>query len=165
MLEYLASQGANLDAKDKYGQTPLSIALGDPEGLVYRNRAFGLAAVFVAVADPDEAASRYARYTGLSVEKEGKARKLRSARGELILLPADLVKTKLGAEPPTLPWMAGYALETGDQIYVRSQLEMKVTTHASPVMTAMGVASGRNFGRAEYAASTMRVEAAATFAA
>lgn len=93
--------------------------------LEHRNRAFGLAAVFVAVADPDEAASRYARYTGLSVEKEGKARKLRSARGELILLPADLVKTKLGAEPPTLPWMAGYALETGDQIYVRSQLEMK----------------------------------------
>jgi hypothetical protein len=43
MLEYLASQGANLDAKDKYGQTPLSIALGDPEGLVYRNRAFGRA--------------------------------------------------------------------------------------------------------------------------
>lgn len=43
MLEYLASQGANLDVKDKYGQTPLSIALGDPEGLVYRNRAYGRA--------------------------------------------------------------------------------------------------------------------------
>jgi hypothetical protein len=25
-----------MDAKDKYGQTPVSIALGDPEGLVYR---------------------------------------------------------------------------------------------------------------------------------
>jgi uncharacterized protein len=43
MLQFLASRGADLDAKDKYGQTPLSIALGDPEGLVYRNRAFGRA--------------------------------------------------------------------------------------------------------------------------
>jgi len=93
--------------------------------LDHRNRAFGLAAVFVAVADPDEAATRYARYTGLPVEKDGAARALRSARGELIFLPPELVSAKLGVEPPTLPWMAGYAIETADQIYVRSQLEMK----------------------------------------
>lgn len=43
MIQYLVSQGAHLDSIDKYGQTPLSIALGDPEGLVYRNRAFGRA--------------------------------------------------------------------------------------------------------------------------
>jgi len=36
MIRFLAEQGANLDAKDMYGETPLSIALGDPEGLVYR---------------------------------------------------------------------------------------------------------------------------------
>jgi ankyrin repeat protein len=36
MIKYLAAQGANLEAKDMYGQTPLTIALGDPEGLVYR---------------------------------------------------------------------------------------------------------------------------------
>ena len=36
MIRFLAEQGANLDAIDKYGQTPLSIALGDPEGLLYR---------------------------------------------------------------------------------------------------------------------------------
>ncbi len=36
MIRFLAEQGANLDAKDKYGQTPLSIALGDPEGRLYR---------------------------------------------------------------------------------------------------------------------------------
>ncbi len=93
--------------------------------LDHRNRAFGLAAVFVAVADPEEAAGRYTRYTGLSIEREGAARKLRTARGELIFLPPELVRAKLGVEPPVLPWMAGYALETGDQIYARSQLEMK----------------------------------------
>ncbi len=36
MIRFLAEKGADLDAKDKYGQTPLSIALGDPEGLLYR---------------------------------------------------------------------------------------------------------------------------------
>ena len=36
MIQFLVEKGANLEAKDMYGQTPLSIALGDPEGLVYR---------------------------------------------------------------------------------------------------------------------------------
>jgi uncharacterized protein len=36
MIEFLAAHGANLEAKDKYGQTAMTIALGDPEGLVYR---------------------------------------------------------------------------------------------------------------------------------
>lgn len=93
--------------------------------LDHRNRAFGLAAVFLAVTDPDEAAARYSRYTGLPVETGGAARKLCSARGELIFVTPDTVKTKLGVEPPTLPWIAGYALETADQIYIRSQLEMQ----------------------------------------
>jgi ankyrin repeat protein len=37
MIRFLASKGANLDAKDKYGMTPLEIALGDPVGRLYRN--------------------------------------------------------------------------------------------------------------------------------
>ncbi len=36
LIRYLVEQGADLEAKDKYGQSPMSIALGDPEGLVYR---------------------------------------------------------------------------------------------------------------------------------
>ena len=35
-IQFLVEKSANLEAKDMYGQTPLSIALGDPEGLVYR---------------------------------------------------------------------------------------------------------------------------------
>lgn len=34
IVELLVKKGADLNAKDKYGQTPLSIALGDPERLV-----------------------------------------------------------------------------------------------------------------------------------
>ena len=33
-IQFLVERGANLNAKDKYGQTPLSIASGDPERLV-----------------------------------------------------------------------------------------------------------------------------------
>ena len=36
MIRLLVAKGADLEAKDMYGETPLSIALGDPEGLVYR---------------------------------------------------------------------------------------------------------------------------------
>jgi len=36
MLRFLAEIGANLDAADRYGMTPLEIALGDPVGRYYR---------------------------------------------------------------------------------------------------------------------------------
>ncbi len=36
VIRQLVEKGADLEAKDRYGQTPLSMALGDPEGLVYR---------------------------------------------------------------------------------------------------------------------------------
>ena len=41
MIRFLVEKGANLEATDMYGQTPLTIALGDPEGLVYRQLAGG----------------------------------------------------------------------------------------------------------------------------
>lgn len=41
LIRFLVEQGADLEAKDKYGQTPLTIALGDPAGLVYRSRGEG----------------------------------------------------------------------------------------------------------------------------
>ena len=36
MIESLVEQGADLEAGDRYGMTPLMIALGDPEGRYYR---------------------------------------------------------------------------------------------------------------------------------
>ncbi len=36
LIAFLADQGANLEAEDRYGATPLMIALGDPEGRYYR---------------------------------------------------------------------------------------------------------------------------------
>ncbi|MFZ9053208.1 MAG: ankyrin repeat domain-containing protein [Woeseiaceae bacterium] len=36
MIKFLVEQGAEIDATDRYGMTPLMIALGDPEGRYYR---------------------------------------------------------------------------------------------------------------------------------
>lgn len=36
MVLFLAEQGADLDVEDRYGQTPLKIAMDDPESLYYR---------------------------------------------------------------------------------------------------------------------------------
>lgn len=36
MIKFLAERGADLEAKDRYGMTPLMLALGDPEGLYHR---------------------------------------------------------------------------------------------------------------------------------
>ena len=37
MVKFLAENGADLDPSDRYGQTPLTIAMGDPEARYYRN--------------------------------------------------------------------------------------------------------------------------------
>ncbi|MCH7803266.1 MAG: ankyrin repeat domain-containing protein [Acidobacteria bacterium] len=37
VIELLAKEGSDLDAQDMYGQTALSIAMADPDGLVYRH--------------------------------------------------------------------------------------------------------------------------------
>jgi ankyrin repeat protein len=41
MVKFLVAQGADIEAKDQYGQTPLTIALGDPGGFVFRSRGEG----------------------------------------------------------------------------------------------------------------------------
>jgi hypothetical protein len=41
VIRFLVEKGAHIDAKDMYGETPLSIAMGDPEGLLYRQRGNG----------------------------------------------------------------------------------------------------------------------------
>lgn len=37
VIEFLASKGADLEARDMYGQSAMSIALADPDGFIYRN--------------------------------------------------------------------------------------------------------------------------------
>ncbi|MGK0296493.1 MAG: ankyrin repeat protein [Gammaproteobacteria bacterium] len=41
MVNFLAEKGADLNAQDRYGMTPLMIAMGDPESRYYRNVGVG----------------------------------------------------------------------------------------------------------------------------
>jgi hypothetical protein len=42
MIRFLAEQGADLNAKDRYGMTPIQVAMGDPEGRYGRKNTGGI---------------------------------------------------------------------------------------------------------------------------
>jgi hypothetical protein len=64
------------------------------------------------VEDPEDAARRYARFTGLDAARDGARWTIRTARGILVFGDAENVKHTLGASPPSMPWIAGYALRS-----------------------------------------------------
>lgn len=79
--------------------------------LEHANGATGLAAVVLCVEDPDEAARRYGRFTGLSWKTQGAARHLETGRGTLVFVDPEAAQRTLGVAVPALPWIAGYALD------------------------------------------------------
>lgn len=88
------------------------------------NRAFALAGVYLCVADPAAAAARYERYLGLASASWGGGRRIATERGDLIFAAPEAVARSFGVEPPTVPWIAGYALECGNSRAARSRIEM-----------------------------------------
>jgi hypothetical protein len=92
--------------------------------LDHPNRAFALAAVLISVADPQEAAQRYARYTGLTATAHGTGQRIATARGDLLFVTPALLTTTFGMEPASVPMIAGYVVESGDTVTARSRLEM-----------------------------------------
>ena len=82
--------------------------------LKHANHAVGLAGVVICVADPAEAAQRYARFTGLPVQQVGHAWRLDSDRGYLCFMHASTLRQWLGVTAPTLPWIAGYVIDSDD---------------------------------------------------
>jgi len=95
-----------------------------PEGvwqtrwLTHPNALVALTAVHVCVADPEEAAQRYARYAGLAVQPlpagPGRGYVQATARGRLVLCDAPRLHALLGIEPPALPWIGGVELASSD---------------------------------------------------
>ena len=84
--------------------------LWQPRWLDHANRALALTAVLVCVADPQEAAQRYARFTGLLAHLSDGQWGIATARGKVVFLDAGSVERSLGVAPPALPWIAGYVL-------------------------------------------------------
>jgi ankyrin repeat protein len=61
MTRFLVENGADINAKDRYGMTPLMLALGDPEGRYYRNIGDG---------DYDHRYRRATNNAGMNEDKE-----------------------------------------------------------------------------------------------
>jgi hypothetical protein len=84
--------------------------------LSHANHAVGLAGVVLCVANPAQAAQRYARFTGLPARPtpSGHAWRLDCARGYLLFADAASLHRTLQVTAPTLPWIAGYVIDSDD---------------------------------------------------
>jgi hypothetical protein len=78
--------------------------------LRHENGATRLKRVEICVADPRAAVLRYAAYTGLAPSRIDDAPCLATSRGALVFRDPAATERRLGAPPPCLPWIAGYAL-------------------------------------------------------
>jgi hypothetical protein len=79
--------------------------------LTHPNSAIGLIDVVIAVADVEEAAQRFGRFTGSAVTRTPGGAVLRLDRGGVYLVNHDRATEKLPEVPfTTLPFMVGYAL-------------------------------------------------------
>ena len=88
--------------------------LWQPRWTYHANRAASLAGVILRVADAQEAAKRYARYTGLPAQLSGGAWRIDTARGYLMFADRDSLHRRLQVVPPALPWIAGPVLKSDD---------------------------------------------------
>lgn len=88
----------------------------------HANGARGLAAVILCVADPQEAAQRYARYTGLLAQVAGAQWRIDTQRGALLFVAPAALEQHLGITPPVVPWIAGYVLTSDDIAATRTRI-------------------------------------------
>lgn len=98
-------------------------AVWQPRWLAHANHAAGLAALIVCVAEPAQAAQRYARFTGLPVCPSHGAWRLDTARGYLLFCDAAALQQKLGITPPVLPWIAGCVIDSDDMAATRTVID------------------------------------------
>lgn len=81
----------------------------------HANHAIAISDIIFCVKDPQEAARRYARYTGLPLIAKKNSICITTNRGSLLFLTASTFAHEFGINPPTLPWIAGYIIKTRDQ--------------------------------------------------
>lgn len=107
--------GTMAEGRIQYCQQHTPELLWQPRWLEHRNHARGLAAVIICVADPQEAAQRYARYTGLLAQVSGTQWRIDTQRGALLFVTSRALEKQFGITAPALPWIAGYVL-TSDRL-------------------------------------------------
>lgn len=106
--------GTMAEGRIQYCQQHTPELLWQPRWLKHHNRARGLAAVVICVADAQEAAQRYARYTGLLAQVAGAQWRIDTQRGALLFVTPATLEKHLGLTAPALPWIAGYVMTSDD---------------------------------------------------
>ena len=87
-------------------------AVWQPRWLSHPNGATGLIDVVIAVADVEEAAQRFSRFTGRAATRTSGGAVLRLDRGGIYLVTHDREQSDCRSlQFPTLPFMIGYALQ------------------------------------------------------
>ena len=102
--------GTMPEGRIQYCQQHTPELLWQPRWMEHANRAAGLAGVLLCVADAQEAARRFARYTGLLAQVSGSVWRIDTTRGYLLFVDRDTLHRRLDVVPPTLPWIAGAVL-------------------------------------------------------
>ncbi len=104
------------------------------------NGAERLTDIILCVVDPDEAAGRYERYIGRKLRSIPGGWSMNCDRGRLTLLdPAGLKQAIPGAEPPSLPYIAAYAIACGDLAQCRRHLDQAGIVYSALTDTVLAV--------------------------
>jgi Glyoxalase-like domain len=83
--------------------------------LDHPNGASALLASIVCVTDVDEAAARFARFAEADIKRAGAGAVIAPrGHGRVLILDAKAAQDRLGAAPPSLPWIAGIVLRVDD---------------------------------------------------
>ena len=93
-----------------------------PRWLTHSNHAVALTAVILCVADPAEAAARYALFTGLKAAGTSDNWHLDTQRGRLLFSTPETINRIFNAAPPRLPWIAGYVLASDNMAATRGHI-------------------------------------------
>lgn len=115
--------GTMAEGRIQYCRQHTPELLWQPRWTAHANGARGLAAVVVCVADPQEAAQRYARFSGLFAQVAGPLWRIDTQRGALLFVTPEALQRALGLAAPSLPWIAGYVLTSDNLSATRQHLE------------------------------------------
>lgn len=115
--------GTMAEGRIQYCQQHTPELLWQPRWLEHSNHARGLAAVVICVTDPQEAAQRYARYTGLLAQVSGAQWRVDSQRGALLFVTPAMIERHWHIRAPALPWIAGYVLTSDNLAATRKTLD------------------------------------------
>jgi hypothetical protein len=106
-----------------------------PRWLKHPNGALALTGIVIAVADPEEAAERFARFTGREAARSASGQTIALDRGRVELVSAGAFQRRLPEIPiPSLPFAGAYGIRVAslprlDDLFRRAGLATRWSEH------------------------------------